>query len=72
MSKAIQIDTYDNNDNRRKLDRLQRMQIERELMRLERQLERLYNISEDVDSNTLNTYQEMIDSRKEMLGKLSS
>ena len=47
-----------------------RRQLQREISCLERQLERIRRVEEFRDLVTLQTYEEMINSRKEMLADL--
>ncbi len=49
------------------LSQVQKKQLERELICLERQLERLKKFDGKVDAVTFETYQEMIDTRQRML-----
>lgn len=46
-------------------------QLEREILCLERQLDRLRLLDDRMDRRTLITYEEMISSRKAMLSELS-
>ena len=50
---------------------VQRKQLEREIACLERQLERLNRFDKSVTPSTFGTYQEMIESRKQMLASLN-
>ena len=50
---------------------VQRKQLEKEIACLERQLERLNRFDQSVTKSTFGTYQEMIESRKQMLASLN-